>query len=133
MIGLDTNVLVRYIVQDDPEDQSLLAANLIERECTVDNPGFICCVVMAELAWVLSSAYKYDKRTVAAVIKQILSTAEFVIENPVICWSALDDYQQSNAGYADCLIVNLNTQIGCQVTYSFDQKAAKLRYSKLLA
>ena len=84
MIGLDTNVLVRYIVQDDPA-QSAAANTLIEAKCTVDAPGRVDAIVLCELAWVLESAYGYQKEVVVSVLKQLLSTAELSVETPPSC------------------------------------------------
>ena len=79
MIGVDTNVLVRYVVQDDPE-QTDAAVRLIEDQCTAQSPGYVSVPVLMELVWVLTAAYRFEKPVVASVIGQILRTAEFVVE-----------------------------------------------------
>jgi len=124
VIGLDTNVVVRYVVQDDPA-QSAAATRLIESACTPDTPGHIGTVVLAELVWVLRGAYHYDRTTVAAVIRRILQSAELNVENPALAWAALRDYEQRQADFADGLIGRGNLARGCAVTYTFDQKAAR--------
>lgn len=68
MIGLDTNVLVRYIVQDDPE-QAEAAERLIESRCTTQSPGFVAIPVLVELVWVVAAAYRYERPVVASVIR----------------------------------------------------------------
>lgn len=80
MIGIDSNVLVRYITQDDRQ-QSLRANKLIEKELTSDNFGLISKIVLCELCWVLSYAYRYSREQIADVIQQILITQELVIED----------------------------------------------------
>ena len=70
MIGLDTNVLVRYLTQDDPS-QARLATDLIERRLSHQDPGFISIVAMVETAWVLERAYGLSAAEVAAVIERL--------------------------------------------------------------
>jgi predicted nucleic acid-binding protein len=80
MIGLDTNVLVRYLVQDDP-GQSRKATQVIAKQCTRDDPGFINRIVLCELVWVLESAYGYSKDTIVAVLEKLLRTSQLKIED----------------------------------------------------
>ncbi len=124
MIGLDTNVLVRYVVQDEPA-QSAAAAALIESRCTATEPGFIATIVLAELVWVLRGAYRYDKPTITAVLRQILRTSAFRIEDASLAWTALRGYERSGADFADYLVGEGNRQHGCATTYTFDQQAAR--------
>jgi predicted nucleic-acid-binding protein len=131
MIGLDTNVLVRYLVQDDPE-QSLLATAFIESDCTAESPGFICNIVLVELVWVLDQGYGYAKEYVVAVLSQLLSTSELKLENPDLVFKAIQLYRNTNVGFADCLLSVINHQQGCSSTATFDKKAAKLSEFKLL-
>ena len=93
MIGLDTNVLVRYVVQDDPE-QAQVANRLIEGQCTRESPGFVSGLVLAELVWVLLGAYGYDKKIVISVLRQILQTGELTVDNPTLIWAALSDFKK---------------------------------------
>jgi predicted nucleic-acid-binding protein len=116
MIGLDTNVLVRYLVQDDPE-QSRRAAKCIESGTT-----FIGCIVLCELVWVLESAYDFPRSTVAEALEKILMTGDFEIEDRDQAWTALRDYRRTKADYADCLIAHRNTAAGCEETATFDKK-----------
>ena len=71
MIALDTNVWIRYIVQDD-EQQALLATNLIETQCTVENPAFINEITLCEIIWVLKRAYRYEKPVISTILQQLL-------------------------------------------------------------
>jgi predicted nucleic-acid-binding protein len=131
MIGLDTTVLVRYIVQDDPE-QSEQATRTIEEHCTVKQPGFINRIVLVELVWVLKGAYGYDKTIIESVLQQILTTAELVVEKSDVAWHALQALQKGTADFADYLIASVNKRHGCQTTVTFDRNAAKNKYVQLL-
>jgi predicted nucleic-acid-binding protein len=119
MIGLDTNVLVRYITQDDPQ-QSPQATQLIETSCTSATPGRVAHIVLCELVWVLRRAYGYTKPQVVEVLDQILVTAELDIENEGLAFQALDAYREGPADFSDYLLVLGNRAAGCETTYSFD-------------
>ena len=93
MIGLDTNVLVRYIVQDDVE-QSKISTTFIERHISSTNPGFINHIVLCEIIWVLKKAYRYDKPIITSVLERILQTKEFIVENAEVAWIALKEYEK---------------------------------------
>lgn len=131
MIGFDTNVLVRYIVQDDPV-QAEAATRLIESRCTAQTPGYVSVLVLMELVWVLTTAYRYKKPTIAAVIAQILRTAEFTVEDRDAVWAALRTFEERTAEFADCLIAARNHAHGCAETYTFDRRAARGRYMTLV-
>jgi predicted nucleic-acid-binding protein len=124
MIGLDTNVLIRYIVRDD-EAQAVAATRLIESRCTADEPGFVNLVVLCEVSWVLSRGYKYDRATVAQVIRGILRAAELAVEQSESVWRALVAYEAGGADFADYLIGTQNRSFLAHPTYTFDRSAAK--------
>jgi len=124
MIGLDTNVLVRYLTQDHAE-QSVQANHLIESCCTRESPAMIATVVLCELVWVLRGAYKYEKHWVIRVLEQILCTEEFFIEDPHTAGSALAAYRRGPADFSDYVIICKNRSSGCQTTYTFDRKLAR--------
>ncbi len=124
MIGLDTNVLVRYLTQDDPE-QSVRANRLIESHCTRKNPGRISLIVLCELVWVLRGAYGYQKALVINTLEQILFARELEVENAHIAASALFAYKKGPADFSDYVIVFSNRAAGCEQTYSFDRKLGK--------
>ena len=123
MIGLDTNVLVRYVFQDDPR-QSARASKLIE-SLTKDKPGFITMIVVVELAWVMQSCYASTKPEVIAVLGMLTRTQEFRIENAAIVIQAIDLYTTSKADFSDCLIARVADAAGCDYTASFDEAAIK--------
>ena len=124
MIGLDTNVLVRHITQDDPV-QSLRANALIENRLTEDEPGFISVVALAETAWVLDRAYRYSDVEIAAVIERVLQTRTFIVENEIEVFFAMTALKQGRATFTDALIGALGARAGCSVTLTFDRKAAR--------
>jgi len=124
MIGLDTNVLVRYVAQDDAK-QSAKASELIE-SLTVSSPGFITMVTVVELVWVLQSPrYESSKAEIIVVLEMLLRTRELKLENAETVWQALRKFTDSNAGFADCLIERSAHAAGCDHTVTFDIKAAK--------
>lgn len=123
MIGLDTHVLVRYIVQDDAE-QAARAQALIEGRCTAENPGRIDAVVMCELVWVLEGGYRYSREVVVSVLRQLLGTAELSVETPHLAWAAVRAYEKDKADFADYLIGARNKEAGCSTTFTFDKRAS---------
>ena len=131
MIGLDTNVLVRYLVQDDP-GQSRKATQVITARCTRDDPGFINRIVLCELVWVLESAYGYSKETIVAVLEKLLRTSQLKIEDTQSAWTSFRMYQKGKADFADCLLGATNRLGGCNETVTFDRAASKLEDFQLL-
>jgi len=122
--GLDTNVLVRYLVQDDTQ-QALLATKFIETQCTDESPCFIGQIVLCELAWVLESNYHQSREQIASIIEQLLQVGSLEVMEPEVVWRALDDYKKSNADFPDHLLARINQSRGCEATITFDKKAAK--------
>lgn len=131
MIGLDTNVVVRYLAQDDPV-QSRSATRFIEENLSPATPGFVSAIVMAEIAWVLGEAYEYDRAVIVDVLGRLLATRALVIEHPTAVQKALADCRSSNLDFADALIGRLGQQVGCEFTLTFDRKASKAETFRLL-
>lgn len=123
MIALDTNALVRYIVQDDPA-QAAAATRLIESECRADEPGLVSSVTMCELVWVLGRGYRTGKARIVAVLRTILSAEELQVEDPELAWRALDHFESGTADFADYLVGASNRSRGAATTYTFDKTAA---------
>lgn len=122
MIGLDTNVMVRYLVKDDPA-QSPLAARTI-RALSAEDPGFVSIIVIAELVWVLESSYRFSRSEVIDVIKNLLSSKELVIENSELVSQALRLFERGKADFSDYLIERVGRAAGTVHTVTFDQRAA---------
>jgi predicted nucleic-acid-binding protein len=125
MIGLDTNILVRYLVQDDSV-QSSRATELVERRLTEDNPGFVSVVVMAETAWVLERAYDFTDGQIAAAIETMLQIGALTVENEQEVFAAMIALKDGRGSFADALIGALAARAGCTQTLTFDKKAVKL-------
>ena len=123
MIGLDTNVLVRYIMQDDAK-QSRLATELLDT-LSPEAPGFFAQVSVVELVWVLQSCYGLDRTQLVAALEGILRTKEVSVENADVVWRATRRYRDSSADFADCLIERAADAAGCAKTMTFDRGAAK--------
>lgn len=131
MVGIDTNVLVRFVVQDDKK-QAAVASELIEHGCSAANPAIICLIVLCEFVWVLSSAYEYSQEQIASALKQILVTECFAIEKHGLAWSAMLDYSSGFGDYADCLIARANELNGAETTFTFDRRASRNKRFTLL-
>lgn len=123
MIGLDTNVLVRYVLQDDPR-QSPRASRLIE-SLSADEPGFVPVVALVELAWVLGSGYKLSREQLAAVLETLLRSKELVLDRADIVTQALNRFTTGGADFADALIERIAAAAGCEQTMTFDAGAIK--------
>jgi len=130
MIGVDTNVLVRYIVQDD-ELQAVIATEALEA-CSIETPGWISAIVLCETVWVLSRAYGYEKATIQAVLQRILLASDLVVEQQEQCLLALRAFVLGNADFSDYLIAHMNQASGCEYTITFDKKASSYRLFQLL-
>ena len=124
MIGLDTNVLVRYLMQDDPR-QAKKATQLIE-SLTLDAPGFIPVVAVLELSWVLTSSYGLTREQFSQALDAILRTKEFVVDRADQVFRALSIFKAGSADFADCLIERSAAAAGCDQTVTFDVGAAKV-------
>ena len=131
MIGLDTNVLVRYLAQDDPI-QSPKATELFERRLTEENPGFVSVVAMAETVWVLERAYGLVEHEIAAAIERILQAAVLVVESEQEVFTAMIALKERQGSFADALIAALGAKAGCVRTLTFDEKALHLPGFQLL-
>lgn len=125
MIGLDTNVLVRYLAQDDPV-QSRKATEVIEHQLTEANLGFISVVAMVETAWVLDRAYGLTAQDIAAAIERTLQADVLVVEDEQEVFTAMIALKQRRGSFADALIGALGAKAGCLCTLTFDQKAVRL-------
>lgn len=123
MIGLDTNVIVRFLTQDD-EAQSARATRVFSR-LTQEAPGFVSLVVLVELSWVLTRAYRTTRDGLAETIEGLLRSAEIRIENAEAAWRALGVFQHSRAvDFADALIAEIAALAGATETVTFDRRAA---------
>jgi predicted nucleic-acid-binding protein len=125
MIGLDTNVLVRYITQDDAV-QSAIATDIIERKLTETHLGFISTIAITETAWVLERSYGFSAKDIAATIERILQIDVLVVEHEQEVFTALVALKSNRGSFADALIGAIATTAGCSHTVTFDRKALRL-------
>jgi predicted nucleic-acid-binding protein len=131
MIGIDTNVLLRLLVRDH-EEQVRVVEHFITTRFSKDDPGYVSRVVIAETAWVLKDVYGYDRKQIAAAIRAVMNVSELLMESADEIDAAIADFEQSSAGFTDCLLARTNVAAGCDHTVTFDRKAAKLTGFKLL-
>jgi predicted nucleic-acid-binding protein len=123
MIGLDTNVLIRYLTRDDPA-QSAAAIKLI-RSLSSETPGFLSLVVVAETVWVLQSSYGFEKTQIEETLDILLRSQELSVERADLVWQALRTYSTNRSDFADCLIERCAHAAGCSYTATFDRAACR--------
>ena len=124
MIGLDTSVLVRFLVQDEPEQAK--AASAFFAGLTSEVPGFLCREVLVELVWVLERAYGLSRLDIARALDSLLEARELVVEAADRVAIAVDRYRNGGAGFADQMIALAGQGAGCQATVTFDHQAGAL-------
>ena len=135
MIGLDTNVLVRYLAQDEAK-QAALATRLIEQELSVAAPGFISLVVLAELCWVLTRLYGASHDELKSTVQDLLATPQLHLERRDVVQAAIGRAKKgraAKAGFVDALIAQTALAEGCSHTVSFDKAAVREAGMVLLA
>ncbi|MGA3311056.1 MAG: type II toxin-antitoxin system VapC family toxin [Xanthobacteraceae bacterium] len=125
MIGLDTNVLARLFIDDDPV-QARSARQFVAERCSEKNPAFIDRVALCELVWVLSYSHGYGRAEIVRIIGQLLESQEIILEDADAVGAALRIFSSRNIDFADALIGEVNRARGCEATATFDRKAAKL-------
>jgi len=143
MIGLDTNILVRYLTQDDPK-QSQAATRLIETELSARQPGFITLVVLVEVYWVLERLYGAQPAEIVDALADMLDVAHWQFQERACVQAALEDWRKVQTSKAkqvqpqlqprlpDILIAHLARKFGCQRIVSFDKAAVRSAGMSLL-
>jgi predicted nucleic-acid-binding protein len=131
VIGLDTNVVIRFLAQDD-KDQSAIATRLISR-LSEEEQGFISSVVLAEVSWVLLRRYRLSRDEIFSTLLGLLETAELIVENSAAVYRALAVYKAGGSvEFADALIAETAALAGAKETVTFDRAAAAEAGMKLL-
>ncbi len=130
MIGLDTNVLVRYLTRDDPT-QSAAAIKLL-RSFSSESKGFLSLIVLIETTWVLQTSYGFKKNQLEEVVEALLRSQELTVERSDLAWQALRTFSASRADFSDCLIERCSHAAGCFYTATFD-RAGSTAGMRLLA
>ena len=126
MIGLDTNILVRYITQDDPV-QSRQATFVMEQRLTDTDPGFVSLVTMVETVWVLESSYGLSVAQIVAAVERLLQADTLTIQNQQEVFQAMIALKAGRGSFADALIPALSLWAGCSFTLTFDRRAGRLQ------
>ena len=127
MTGVDTSVLLRYLVRDEPT-QAARAARELER----GERFLVGSIVLCEVVWVLETGYGFSRRDIAVTLERILATAQFEIEAKDLALAALDDFRQSTADFSDCLLGRRNRAAGAAETVTFDRSLKGLEGFRLL-
>jgi predicted nucleic-acid-binding protein len=121
MIGLDTNILVRYITHDD-DAQTAVVRKLVA-SLSSDSPGYVSLVVLVELIWVLEDCFDFKKKEVEDVVESLQRGREILLERPDLVEQAVRKFKSGNADLADCIIERAAHAAGCEYTLTFDRKA----------
>jgi predicted nucleic-acid-binding protein len=120
LTGLDTNVLVRFLTRDD-EEQFAKAQKLMRDLQVRGESAYISAIVLAELSWVLSASYGFDRAAIASTVESLLQTVEFTVEDRELVNAALEEFRRGKAQLADSLIGARNRAAGCDLTVTFDR------------
>ena len=124
MIGIDTNILARYILDDDPL-WSTAAQNFIDNECTVDKPGYINLIVLTELIWLLGITPGWGRAQIENVVSDFLLADNLVLEQPLLVEAVLNQFKNGKADFADYMISTLNKNANASPTVTIDRVAAR--------
>ena len=131
MIGLDTNLLVRYFTRDDLEQCELVSVLL--EGLSGENPGYVSLVTVVELWWVLGSrSYRYSRSQLYEVFRHLLQSSYLVVESREMVANALHMANLLRADFADCLIQCVSMEAGCETVFTFDKDAARAAGMTLL-
>lgn len=131
MIGLDTDVLVRYLTQDDAA-QTRRANEFIADSAARGEPLHLSVIVLCEAVWVLRWAYGVSRTDILRTLRQILDTAQFAIEDAEACREALSGYAMGGSDFSDYLSGSRNRRAGCSVTVTFDRKLRRASFFRIL-
>jgi predicted nucleic-acid-binding protein len=129
MIGLDTNVILRYLLQDDPT-QTRQVNQIFESQLSESKPGFINLATVLEVVWVLRSLLKQTPAQIATQIESLLTSDSLEVQNEQQVFEAAFALKRDTGEFEDALIGALNSWSGCSHTLTFDRGAAKLPYFK---
>ena len=129
MIGIDTNILLRWLIAPDEWDIGSSKAEVALVDKLLSSAGtefFVNTIVVAETTWILEQKLKLDRATICDVVDRLLYSSNIVVSEANAVSQARQVYEDSNIGFADCLIARINTEAGCSHTLTFDKKAARL-------
>jgi len=132
VIGLDTNILLRYLAQDDPV-QSLRATEIITQQLSEQEPGFVSLVTILEVFWVLKSIFKRSRQNLASDIEKLLSADTLEVQNEQEVYNGVVALRTGTGSFEDALVGSLGIWRGCSTTLTFDEDAARKLYGFSLA
>lgn len=132
MFGLDTNVLVRFLLRDDLR-QAECAKRIIDQALAAGEPVAVALLAILETEWVLRTCAKLDKKTVISTFRMLLEARDLCIEHEESLEEALYLYENNNADFADCLMTTRYKRTGCYAMLTFDRKAATIPGAILLS
>ena len=130
MIALDTNVLIRYLTRDNPEQAE--AARALLQGLTTNGPGFICREVVIEVVWVLERSYRFRRERIANIVVELVATDTLVIEDDNDVAQAAAAYREGSADFSDMMILAAANRVGAQLLYTFDRRFARLDGTELV-
>ena len=130
MIALDTNVLIRYLTRDNPEQAE--AARALLQGLTTNGPGFICREVVIEVVWVLERSYRFRRERIANIVVELVATDTLVIEDDNDVAQAAAAYREGSADFSDLMILADANRVGAQPLYTFDRRFARLDGTELV-
>jgi predicted nucleic-acid-binding protein len=130
LIGVDTNVLVRFFAKDDP-DQTTRAKEFLG-SLSPPSPGFVSLISLTELVWVLRGRYRSNKAELIECLKSLLNSSELILESEAAVVQAVHRFATNKADFADCLIERCGHLAGCKETVTFDREAARSAGMRLL-
>ena len=130
MIAIDTNVLVRFLTRDDPEQAARVRA--LFATLSAENPAFVCREVVLELVWVLGYSYNFSRTEIAGALEGLLAAVELEVEDADVVSSALRDYVSEVADFADLMILGATRKRGAVPLVTFDTRAARINGVKLV-
>jgi predicted nucleic-acid-binding protein len=132
MVGLDTNVILRYLLQDDPK-QTPLANQIVDQFLNQQNPGLISLVTVLEIVWVLRSLMEQTPAEIATHLEHLLAADSLEVQNGQQVFEAAFALKRGTGDFEDALIGALNAWAGCPHTLTFDRKALRMPYFRILA
>lgn len=132
MVGLDTNVILRYLLQDDPT-QTTLANHIVDQLLSDRNPGFISLVTVLEMVRVLRSLLKQTPIEIATHLENLLAAGSFEVQNGQQVFEAAFALKRGTGEFEDALIGALNAWAGCPHTLTFDKRALRMPYFQLIS
>jgi predicted nucleic-acid-binding protein len=122
--GIDSSILLRYVLEDDPV-WTMPATRFIDEQCTIDDPGYVSAVVLVEVTWTLRRRSSFTAERIYQFVSELLEADNLLVENESAVEKALAAFRRGDAGFADCLIAALNESVAAAPTFSIDKDAIK--------